>query len=54
VCCSSACNGVCVACSAAKKGSGSDGTCGAIAGGTDPDNECPGTSNCNGAGACGP
>ena len=30
VCCDKACNGLCEACSAARKGSGSDGTCGNI------------------------
>ncbi len=40
VCCDTACNGTCQACSAAKKGSGSDGTCGTVADGTDPDSEC--------------
>lgn len=60
VCCNTPCNGTCQACSAAKKGGGSDGTCGAILLGTDPDSECfdsaqssCGTSGvCNGAGAC--
>ena len=54
VCCDSACNSVCFACTAAKKGSGVDGVCGPIAFGTDPDNECPGAANCNGAGGCTP
>ncbi len=40
VCCTSACGGFCQACTAAKKGSGSDGSCGNIAS-IDPDNECP-------------
>ena len=43
-----------------KKGGGSNGTCGAIAEGADPDNECPNqgdascgtTGTCNGARAC--
>lgn len=61
VCCESACTGTCVACSAAKKGSGADGVCDAVASGTDPDNECaPDPSpfscgadgTCDGAGAC--
>ncbi|MBK9263491.1 MAG: hypothetical protein IPM54_27255 [Polyangiaceae bacterium] len=51
VCCSGACNDPCLACTAAKKGQGSDGACGPIIAGTDPDSECP-TSDCNGAGAC--
>jgi hypothetical protein len=41
-----------VACSAAKKGSGSDGTCGPIKFDTDPDDECFG-GGCNGNSACG-
>src|SRR5439155_181355 len=44
VCCNSACTGTCQACTAAKKGSGSDGSCGTIGNGLDPDNECPGTA----------
>lgn len=60
VCCDTACAGTCQACSAAKRGTGSDGVCGAIVAGTDPDAECPetgaagcGTTGaCNGAGAC--
>jgi hypothetical protein len=60
VCCSSACTGTCLACSAAKKGGGESGTCGAIAAGSDPDAECAdqGASSCgldgtcNGSGAC--
>ena len=60
VCCESACAGTCEACSAAKKGSGSDGACGAIANGTDPDDDCVpeapatcgGDGECDGAGAC--
>lgn len=42
-----------MACSAAKKGGGTDGTCGEIALGTDPDNECFG-AYCDGAAACAP
>jgi hypothetical protein len=52
VCCNTACAGQCQACTAVKKGSGLDGTCGNIAAGADPDNECAGTSTCNGAGGC--
>ncbi|MCS6898990.1 MAG: hypothetical protein RMJ98_02800 [Myxococcales bacterium] len=60
VCCDKPCNGVCEACSAAKKGSGADGSCGPVASDTDPDDECPtedkstcGTSGfCDGKGAC--
>jgi hypothetical protein len=52
VCCNTACAGTCQACTAAKKGSGIDGSCGSIASGLDPDNECAGTLNCNGSGFC--
>ncbi|WP_170319748.1 hypothetical protein [Polyangium spumosum] len=60
VCCSSSCTGVCQACSVAKKGAGTNGACGPITGGLDPDNECSlqapstcGTTGfCSGAGAC--
>ncbi len=59
-CCDTACNGLCQACSAAKKGGGQNGSCGNIAVGTDPDNECATdpvlscdqNGSCNGAGAC--
>jgi MYXO-CTERM domain-containing protein len=59
VCCSTACNGLCQACSAAKTG-GVNGTCGSVTAATDPDNECTAqaastcTTNgfCNGSGAC--
>ena len=52
LCCDQACNGTCQACSGAKKGTGVNGTCGAIILGLDPDNECPGIYACGGAGAC--
>ncbi|HEY3358551.1 MAG TPA: choice-of-anchor D domain-containing protein [Polyangia bacterium] len=52
VCCSSACTGQCQACTAAKKGSGGDGTCGNVAANTDPDQECAGPLTCDGGGAC--
>jgi hypothetical protein len=61
VCCNVACGGRCQACTAAKKGKGTDGTCESIIDGTDPDDECTGdvcvsgTFNqqvCDGAGAC--
>jgi MYXO-CTERM domain-containing protein len=60
VCCESACSGPCLACSAAKKGGGADGSCGPLPADTDPDNECPEdpesscgrTGVCNGQGAC--
>lgn len=48
VCCNAACSGTCQACNIA----GSVGTCSNIPSGTDPGNECSGTLNCNGAGAC--
>jgi len=40
VCCDTACNGTCQACTAARKGSGADGTCGAIPPGKDPKDAC--------------
>jgi hypothetical protein len=60
ICCSTACQGACQACSAAKKGQGVDGACGAIAAGRDPDDDCAPegaqscgrTGQCDGAGAC--
>ncbi len=59
-CCDTSCSGSCRACSAAKRGSGTDGTCGNISAGSDPDSECStssvqfcGTSGtCSGAGSC--
>ncbi|MFO0593091.1 MAG: hypothetical protein U0441_36450 [Polyangiaceae bacterium] len=51
-CCNTTCTGLCQACTAAKKGSGSNGTCGPIASHTDPDNECAGTLTCDGGGGC--
>lgn len=62
VCCDTPCSGTCRACTAAKKGSGSDGTCGDVAAETDPDDECPEAlpsqcapgGVCNGGGACKP
>jgi hypothetical protein len=62
VCCDTACGGKCQACSAAKKGQGSDGVCGPIKSGLDPDTECAAqdkstcgnVGGCNGAGACSP
>jgi len=54
VCCNTPCSGVCLACSAAKKGAGADGTCGLVKAGTDPDNECPSlpASSCGTTGVC--
>lgn len=51
LCCDSSCHGTCRACTASKKGSGLDGTCGPIAAQTDPDDEC-GAGACNGSGVC--
>ncbi len=60
VCCNTGCTGACQACSALRKGSGTDGTCGAVVVGTDPDDDCGATpasgcgldGSCDGAGAC--
>lgn len=51
VCCNEVCDGPCRACSAAKKGGGTDGTCDFIAVDTDPDNECA-MGHCDGTGVC--
>jgi hypothetical protein len=51
VCCDHPCSGTCEACTAAKKGSGGDGTCGDIPAGLDPDDEC-GLFTCAGGGKC--
>jgi hypothetical protein len=60
VCCDFPCGGLCQACTAVLKGSGSDGTCGAIKAGTDPSSECTDdgaascmqNGSCDGTGAC--
>jgi hypothetical protein len=60
VCCNAACTGTCQACSAAKKGQGVDGVCGAVIAGSDPHNQCPAAAattcankgGCDGAGKC--
>ncbi len=62
VCCDTPCSEACVACTAAKKGSGVDGACGPVAEDTDPDDDCapdPGYPTsckddglCDGAGHC--
>jgi hypothetical protein len=51
VCCESACDGLCEACSTAKTGA-SNGSCKFVLVKTDPDNECGGSDECNGAGVC--
>ncbi len=61
-CCDTACDGLCEACSAEKKGSGDDGVCEPVMPGTDPDDDCdtiPGSTNpcqadgfCDGQGQC--
>jgi hypothetical protein len=48
VCCNTACADPCYACDDAT----AVGKCSAIAAGTDPDNECPTTDSCDGAGKC--
>lgn len=52
VCCDAECNLTCRACTAALRGTGEDGVCGPIQAGLDPNDECPGTTTCNGIGAC--
>jgi hypothetical protein len=51
VCCDQACGALCWACLASKTG-GTDGTCDYVLANTDPDTDCPGGHNCDGAGAC--
>lgn len=51
VCCGAPCLGFCQACSAAKTDA-ADGTCADITLDTDPDEECPGATNCAGGFAC--
>lgn len=53
VCCDTPCDGVCVSCLAARKGTGGDGTCGPVAVDSDPRNSCPATgTTCGTTGAC--
>ncbi|MBI5542723.1 MAG: hypothetical protein HY901_02465, partial [Deltaproteobacteria bacterium] len=54
VCCDAVCDATCLACTAAKKGSGEDGVCGPSSAGTDPDEECATelASSCGMTGAC--
>jgi len=51
VCCDTACDGGCVACRAALKGSGEDGTCGTVPDGTNPRFMCAEGMSCD-AGQC--
>lgn len=51
VCCNTACNGLCQACSAAKTGL-VNGTCSLVTAFTDPDNECSGAQTCGPMGTC--
>jgi hypothetical protein len=54
VCCDAACDGVCVACTAATRGAGVDGQCGPVAKGTDPKDDCKdeGAATCGHDGLC--
>lgn len=51
VCCSSACNSTCEACTQSKTGL-PNGTCAPVVAHTDPDNECGPSASCSGAGSC--
>jgi len=54
VCCDNACSGLCVSCLAVENGKQTDGTCGDVVDGTDPENECTaGTTACGLDGFCG-
>jgi hypothetical protein len=50
-CCNTACAATCQGCSMAKTGA-ANGTCANITANTDPENECAGTTTCNGSGMC--
>ena len=54
VCCDTACEGACVACTAELKGWGEDGTCGAVVEGTNPRSLCEdeGAASCGTTGVC--
>ncbi len=53
VCCASLCDANCMACTAAKKGTGADGVCGPVEAGQDYDGDCaPNPEKCDGTGAC--
>jgi hypothetical protein len=51
VCCNMTCSVDCKSCLGSKNG-GANGTCTNIPAGTDPNNDCTGSKNCNGMGAC--
>jgi hypothetical protein len=51
VCCDAACDGTCESCLAANNG-GTNGACGFVPDGDDPDQECPTLQACNGNGMC--
>jgi hypothetical protein len=54
VCCDSTCTGLCMACTAALKASGSDGHCDLARAGSDAHNDCPddGVASCGRDGTC--
>jgi hypothetical protein len=54
VCCDTACEAACVSCLAARKTSGTDGTCGLVPEGEDPKNACAAepAASCGTVGAC--
>jgi hypothetical protein len=54
VCCESACDGACEACSTLAKGAGDDGECEPVAAGIDPDDDCSeqAPETCGRTGAC--
>ncbi len=52
VCCTSACDGSCESCAAAKNGGAGNGTCAVVPGDTDPDGECSANPATCRAGGC--
>jgi hypothetical protein len=52
VCCNTPCTDECVSCIGSEQSGGSDGTCGFVTALSDPQNECPGSHECDGAGTC--